>query len=136
MKRKALNPVAIVLNRNFSEVSETIIFAIVTKTDKYVNMILVGGAEDTCKAIKSIESLDETNTPVEVSVYVKQPFTNCFVPGKRAISAAMKLYFPEAKVELIDDEKVDEVKTETVEAIEVVETAPKKKVKTSVQKHI
>ena len=142
MKRKALNPVVIILNRNFSEVSEAIMFATVTKTDTNIFFNLIEDIKGVCQLVKDVPE------DMELSVYVKQPFTNCFVSAKRIVSTAMKFYFPEdiktsedvEDIEEIISENVDEVQTETVtelegviitpvisETIAVVEEAPKRR---------
>lgn len=130
MKRKNLNPVVIILNRNFNEVIEAIMFAVVIKSDTSIEFKTESNVEAVCSFIK------DAPEDVEVSVYVKMPFTNNFISGNKVINAAMKKYFPEV-AEVNVDEVVDEVATETIpvpvlelsiaEVDVITEVAPKRR---------
>ena len=122
-KRKSLNPVIIVLNRNFNEVLESMVFALVLKSDDSISMKTYTNVQSILSTIKNSEFSEN----VEASVYVKMPFTKTFINGKSIITAAMKKYFPEVKETICLTETVDEVQTETIEVIEVTEVAPKKR---------
>ena len=128
-KRKSLNPVIIVLNRNFNEISSEMIFALVFKSEDQITMKKIVDTKEVCSIVKEMIQSDQDEN-VELSVYVKQPFTKEFVSAKKIISNAMKHFYPDFKVELSNFNEVqtenDEVQTEIMEVIEVTEVAPKK----------